>query len=109
MSAAGWVVLGDGSEVEQRLERQSDGALPGWSRGAIRQRYPPGEAPIREERISEFPRMVNKLENPSPIEFSMREFVFALQSRSQNKSFGFNVSSAESASGPTCARAMAVL
>jgi hypothetical protein len=34
MSAAGWVVLGDGNEVEQRLERQSDGALPGWSRGA---------------------------------------------------------------------------
>jgi hypothetical protein len=28
MSAGGWVVLGDGSEVEQSLERQSDGALP---------------------------------------------------------------------------------
>jgi hypothetical protein len=46
MSAAGWVVLGDGSEVEQRLERQSDGA-------------------------------------PSPTEFSMREFVFALLLGSQ--------------------------
>jgi hypothetical protein len=49
MSAAGWIVLGDGSEVEQRLERQSDGDLPGWSRGAIRQCYPPARRPFETD------------------------------------------------------------
>jgi hypothetical protein len=38
----------------------------------------PGETSIRDERISEFPRVVNKLENFRSAEFSIREFVFAL-------------------------------
>ena len=69
MSLAGWVVLGGGSEVAQKFKRQAE--------GAIRQRFPPVKTPIRDGRIYEFPRMVNKLENPQSAEFSIQEFVFA--------------------------------
>jgi hypothetical protein len=72
MSAADWVVLGDGSEVEQRLERQAE--------GATRQRYSPGETSIRDGRISEFPRLVNTSEKTTPPKFSKRMFVLVMPS-----------------------------
>jgi hypothetical protein len=63
-----------------------------------RQHCPPGETSIRDERISEFPRLVNRLENSRLGEFSIREFVFACPSGSQFKSFGFNAPPTEHAS-----------
>jgi hypothetical protein len=96
MSLAGWVVLVGESVVAQQLERQAE--------GAIRLRYPPGEMSIRDERISEFPCVVNKLENPGPAEFSNREFVFACLLGSQFKSFIFNVHPTEHASSRAAPR-----
>ena len=51
---------------------------------------PAGETSIRDGRIYEFPRVVNKLENPRPAGFSIREFVSASLLGSQFKSFRFN-------------------
>jgi len=76
MSLAGWVVLGDENAVERQMESRAEAALPGQCRGAFRQRHPPGETSIRDERISAFWRLVNKLRNPRLAGFSIREFVF---------------------------------
>ena len=65
MSVAGWVVRGDENSKERQLQRQAEGATP--------QRNFPGETSVGDERISEFPRVVNKRENPRPTEFSNRE------------------------------------
>ena len=83
MSVAGWVVLGDESALEQQFEGQAEGGLPDAGK-PIGNVIPPAETSIQDERKSEIPRVVNKLENPRPAEFSIREFVFACLLGSQN-------------------------
>ena len=91
MSAAGWVVLGDGSQVEQRLERQSDGASPGWSRRAIRQPYPPARRPFETNAFPNSPARLTRWRIPvqenSPFESSfLRVSQGANSFPSENKS-----------------------
>jgi hypothetical protein len=124
--ASGWPLLSAGSAVsrrynptpEQKLAHHTENArhkdqLPlartrpelfRADAGKLSGNAIPQTTPIRNGRISEFARLVNKLENPRRAGFSNREFVFAYLLGSQFKSFGFNAPPTEHASCRTAPR-----